>query len=492
MAACRLAWKPRSIGRSGQKSKIMTSPDTSAHGEPAGNASWSGEFRATLTLAWPLVLSQLATVAMSTTDVVMMGWLGPVPLAAGTLGSSVIFPLVFFGIGTLTAVAAMCAQELGARRYRGVRRTVRQGLWISAAMTVPFTVVIWNGRDLLLLMNQDPEIAALAEDYMRAAVWLLFPSFAFIVLRNFISAHGRPRAALVATLCAIVVNGFADYALMFGKFGFPRWELFGAGLATTVMHFFMAAFLLGFVLRDRRFKRYWVLARFWKSDWPRFFELLKVGVPSGFMTLAEAGLFAIAAFLIGQFGAAPLAGHAVALQCSAVTFMIPLGISQAATVRVGLAWGRGDQDAIGKAGYSAIALGVLVMVPAATVFWVFGRTLSGFYLDLDDPSHAPAIGFAVSYLAVAAVFQLVDGGQAIAAGALRGLNDTRVPMMLAMVCYLGLGFGSAGILAFEFDFQGVGVWSGLAIGLAAACVALVWRFARRQGLGLTRPGRVLG
>lgn len=472
----------------------MTSPDTPARREPSepGTAtSWSREFRATLTLAWPLVLSQLATVAMSTTDVVMMGWLGPVPLAAGTLGSSIIFPLVFFGIGTLTAVAAMCAQELGARRYRGVRRTVRQGLWISAVMTVPFTVVVWNGGDLLLLMNQDPEIVALSEQYMRPAVWLLFPGFAFIVLRNFISAHGRPRAALVATLCAIVVNGFADYALMFGKFGFPRWELFGAGLATTIMHFFMAAFLLGFVLRDRRFKRYWVLARFWRSDWPRFLELLKIGVPSGFMTLAEAGLFAIAAFLIGQFGAAPLAGHAVALQCSAVTFMIPLGISQAATVRVGLAWGSGDEDAIGKAGYAALGLGVLVMFPAATAFWVFGRSLSGFYLDLEDPSHAPAIAFAVSYLAVAAVFQLVDGGQAIAAGALRGLNDTRVPMMLALVCYLGLGFGSAGVLAFELELQGVGVWSGLAIGLAAACVVLVWRFVKRRDLGLTRLGRVL-
>lgn len=471
----------------------MTSPETPARTEPsdsATNSSWSGEFRTTLTLAWPLVLSQLATVAMSTTDVVMMGWLGPVPLAAGTLGSSIIFPLVFFGIGTLTAVAAMCAQELGARRYRGVRRTVRQGLWISAAMALPFTVVVWNGRELLLLMNQDPEIVALSEEYMRAAVWLLFPSFAFIVLRNFIAAHGRPRAALVATLCAIVVNGLADYALMFGKLGFPRWELFGAGLATTIIHFFMAAFLLGFVLSDRRFKRYWVLARFWRSDWPRFLELLRIGVPSGFMTLAEAGLFAIAAFLIGQFGAAPLAGHAVALQCSAVTFMIPLGISQAATVRVGLAWGRGDEDGIAKAGYSALGLGVLVMFPAATAFWVFGRTLSGFYLDLDDPSHAPAIGFAVSYLAVAAIFQLVDGGQAIAAGALRGLNDTRVPMMLALVCYLGLGFGSAGVLAFELDFQGVGVWIGLAIGLAAACVALVWRFVKRRDLRLTRPERI--
>jgi MATE family multidrug resistance protein len=458
----------------------------SAEGDRSVRASWSKEFRATLTLAWPLVLSQLATVAMSTTDVIMMGWLGPLELAAGTLGSSIVFPFVFFGLGLLTAVAAMCAQELGARRYRGVRRTVRQGLWISVIMTVPFTVVIWNGRDLLILMNQDPEIAALSEVYLRSAVWLLFPGFVFIVLRNFISAHGRPRAALVATVLAIMVNGLADYALMFGKFGFPRWELLGAGLATTIMHFFMAVFLLGFVLWDRRFRRYRIFGRFWRADWPRFFELLKIGVPAGFMTLAEAGLFAIAAFLIGQFGAAPLAGHAVALQCSAVTFMIPLGISQAATVRVGLAWGRGDEDGIGRAGLAALALGGLVMFPAATSFWVFGRELSGLYLDLNDVSHAPAIGFAVSYLAVAAAFQLVDSGQVIAAGALRGLNDTRVPMIFARVGYLGLGFGSAWLLAFNFALDGVGVWSGLAVGLAAACIVLVWRFLDRRRLGLTR------
>jgi MATE family multidrug resistance protein len=458
---------------------------------PIATLSWSGEFRATLVLAWPLVLSQLATVAMSTTDVVMLGWLGPVSLAASTLGTSVIFPFVFFGMGVLTAVAAMCAQELGARRYRGVRRTVRQGLWISVMMALPFTVLIWHGRELLILMNQDAATAALAEPYLRTAVWSLLPSFVYVVLRNFASAHGRPRVALVVTVVAIFVNGLADYALIFGKFGFPRWELFGAGLATTIMHIFMAAAMLGYVLWDRRFRRYRILGRFWRSDWPRFLELFRIGVPAGFMTLAEAGMFAIAAFLIGPFGSAPLAGHAVALQCAAVTFMVPLGISQAATVRVGLAWGRGDQTGIGRAGATSQALGFGFAVPAAAVFWIFGRELTGLYLDLDTPANAPAIEFAVSYLAVAAVFQLVDGGQAIAAGALRGLNDTRVPMMLALFCYLGLGFGSAVVLAYEFGLEGAGVWTGLAIGLAAACLALVWRFAARRRFGLGLPRRAL-
>ena len=447
--------------------------------------SWGAELSATFRLAWPLVLSQLATVAMSTTDVVMMGWLGPSSLAAGVLATSLIFPLSFFGIGLLTAVAAMCAQELGARNLRGVRRTVRQGLWISAAMAVPFSILIWNGRSLLLLLHQDPDTAGLAQEYLKAAGWQFLPAFMFIVLRNFIAAHGRPRAAMAATLIAIAVNAAADYVLMFGKFGLPRWELFGAGLATSIVHLFTVVVLFGFVLSDRKFRRYAILVRLWKPDWPRFFAMLSIGVPAGLMVLAEASLFSGAAFMIGQFGAAPLAGHAVALQCTAVTFMIPLGISQAATVRVGLALGRGNETAIGQAAGASLGLGVIVMAPAALAFWIFGRELTGMFLELGDPVNGPAIGFAVSYLAVAALFQLVDGGQVIAAGVLRGLNDTRAPMLIAMACYLGLGFGAAGLLGFRYDLGGVGVWLGLALGLTAACAALCWRIGHRRRLGIT-------
>jgi MATE family multidrug resistance protein len=446
---------------------------------------WGTELSATFRLAWPLVLSQLATVAMSTTDVVMMGWLGPSSLAAGVLATSLILPLSFFGIGLLTAVAAMCAQELGARNLRGVRRTVRQGLWVSVAMAVPFSILIWNGRSLLLLLHQDPDTAELAQDYLRAAGWQFLPAFIFIVLRNFIAAHGRPRAAMVATVIAIAVNAGADYVLMFGKCGFPRWELFGAGLATAIAHLFMAAVLFGFVLSDRKFRRYAILTRLWKPDWPRFSAMLRIGVPAGLMVLSECSLFSGAAFMIGQFGAAPLAGHAVALQCATVTFMIPLGISQAATVRVGLALGRGDETAIAQATGASLGLGVIVAAPAALTFWILGRELTGMFLELGDPVNGPTIGFAVSYLAVAALFQLVDGGQVIAAGVLRGLNDTRAPMLIAIACYLGLGFGTAGLLGFHYDLGGVGVWLGLALGLAAACAALCWRIVYRQRLGLT-------
>lgn len=466
----------------------LTDLEQPAEPAAATRAAWPGELRALIALAWPLALSQLATVAMSTTDVVMMGWLGPLPLAAGTLASSLIFPCIYFGIGVLTAVAAMCAQELGARRFRGVRRTVRQGFWISALMFVPFFLLIWNGQTVLLLLYQDPEASALAEDYMVSAVWVVFPAFILTVLRNFISAHGRPRAAMIATLVGILVNAAANYVLIFGKFGFPRLELFGAGLATTIVHVFMAAAVLGFVLWDRKFRRYAVLFRLWKSDWPRLLELLRIGIPSGLTLLSEVAMFASASFLIGTLGAAPLAGHAVALQSSAISFMIVLGLSQAATIRVGLAVGRGDRAAIGRVGGAALPLGIATMLPAAYVFWMHGREITGLFLDLHTPGNAEAIGFAVSYLAVAAIFQIADGGQVIAVGLLRGLNDTRMPMLIGFLCYIVMGFSAAVLLSFGFGLGGVGVWMGLALGLGGAAVALSWRFARRERLGLLPIG----
>lgn len=445
---------------------------------------WRAETGALLRLGWPLALTQLATVAMSTTDVVMMGWLGPTELAAGVLASSLVFPCIFFGIGILTTVAAFCAQDLGARRYKGVRRTVRQGVWIAILISMPFSLFIWNGRAIMIATGQDPEVSALAEGYLHATVFQVLPAFVFIVLRNFTSAHNRPRAALVVIIVAIGVNAIADYGLMFGNFGLPRLELVGAGIATAVVQVFMALVMGAYVLRDRRYRRYHLAVRFWKPDWPRFRQMLRVGIPTGFMVLAEVVLFSAAGFMIGRFGADQLAGHAVALQCASVTFMIPLGLSQAATVRVGLAVGRGDALGIGRAGYAALGAGLLVMAPGVLAFWFLGEPLTSLYLDLEDPASQSAVTYAVSFLAVAAVFQVVDGIQVLCAGVLRGLNDTRTPMLIAIVSYVGLGISAAWCLGFEAGLEGAGVWWGFAVGLAAAAVALTWRFARRHRLGL--------
>ncbi len=433
-------------------------------------------------LSLPLVGSQLAAIAMATTDVIMMGWLGPTQLAAGALGSAIYMPIMHFGFGVATAVAPMAAQALGARDFRGVRRSIRQGFWVAAAFGAIFAVPLWQSGHIFVLVGQKPELAALAQGYLRAALWGLIPLLWVIVLRGFLTAHARPRAVFVVMVVGIGVNALGNYALMFGNFGFPRLELVGAGLSTSVVDAFMALALIAFVLRDRRFRRYVLFARFWRSDWPRFVEVVRLGTPIGLMVLAESSLFGAAGLLMGLIGTAELAAHAIALQCAAVAFMVPLGISQAVTARVGLAVGARDHDGIGRAGWVGLWLGIAFTSISAAVFWLAGESLVGLYLDIDDARNAPVVGLAVSFLLIAALFQLVDGAQVIGAGALRGLRDTRVPMFLAIFGYWIVGMPTSAALAFWLDLGGQGIWIGLAVGLTVVAALVVWRFHRRERL----------
>lgn len=447
-----------------------------ARGGGAGRVL-TDEVRATVALSLPIALTQIAQISLNTTDVVMTGLLGPHALAAGQLGSSLFFPMYIAAIGVLFATAAIFAQELGARRYKGVRRTVRQGFWVIATLTLPAWLYFWHAEVILVhALGQEPALAARAAEYARGAMWG-FPFMAgFSLLRNFIAAHSRPRAALWILTCGIAANAFADWVLMFGKLGFPRLELFGLGLATSMVQTAMCLALLGVVLADRRWRRYRLLARFWRPDWPRFREVWAVGLPIGLTKLAEAGLFAASGFLVGLLGVDALAGHAVALQYAAIAFMIPFGVAQAATVRVGLAVGRGDPEGARRAGRAAMLVGLLVVIPLALVFVSAGRPLAGLFLSAEDGHGEAAVAHAVTFLAMAGLFQLADGGQAVAAGALRGFKDTRVPMVIALAGYWIVGIGTAVLLAFPLGYGGVGVWSGLALGLAVVWGALVLRF----------------
>lgn len=448
---------------------------------PSGGL-WRREIWETLCLSAPLAFTQLAMIGINTTDIVMMGWLGPEDLAAGALGMNIYIPLFLFGLGIATVVAPMVAQALGGRDFKGVRRTVRQGFWLTLAFSVVFSLVIWNGRWIMLLFGQEADVALRADAYLKAVTWALLPSLWFVVLRCFVTAHSRPRSALIITLLAVGVNAVGNYGLMFGNFGLPRWELMGAGITSSVVSWLMFAALLGFVLWDRRFKRYAILLRFWRPDWPRFRELFRLGLPIGLTLLAETGLFSGAAFLMGLISTEALAAHAIALQCAAVAFMVPMGISQAAVVRVGLAAGSRDAAAVGRAGWASLIVGTLFMTGSALVFWFAGRQLVGLFLDLDLPANQEVIQLAVSFLVIAALFQLVDGAQVIGVSALRGLKDTKVPMWLALTGYWGVGFGTSAVLAFPLGLDGTGVWIGLAVGLAFVAVAAVWRFHRRAVL----------
>jgi MATE family multidrug resistance protein len=451
--------------------------------------SWSAEIRATLSLAWPLMLTNLAQTAMTTTDVVLIGRLGPDSLAAAALGTNLFFGFLIFAIGIVTATAPMIARELGRNRYsvRDVRRTFRQGLWAAVAVSVPVWAILWHAEILLLWLGQEPALAEKAGRYMRTLQWSILPFLGYIVVRSLISAMERPMSALWVGLAAIVLNALAGYALIYGRFGFPRLELAGAGIATT---FSSAALFLGLALYlvvDRRFRRYRFFGRFWRADWARFRAIWRLGLPIGLALAFEVTIFNAAAFLMGIIGADSLAAYAIAIQIASLTFMLPLGLNQAVTVRVGRAFGAGDRDGIRRAGWTAYFLGLAFMSTTATVMLLAPRPLVSAFIDLDHPANAAVVALAVSFLAYAGLFQVFDGAQVIGSGMLRGLHDTRVPMIFCAIGYWGIGLPLGAALGFAAGLAGAGIWIGLAAGLAVVAALLTSRWIMRERLGLTGP-----
>jgi MATE family multidrug resistance protein len=456
-------------------------------GDVLATATWGEELRATFTLAWPLVIAQLAQNALQVTDVIMLGWLGPSYLAAGALATAFFIPFLLLGIGIAGAVAPLVAQARGARDVKAVRRVVRQGFWaaiVMSAILIPFLLQI---RFIFNLFGQDPATTVMAEQYMQIAVWSVIPQLGIIVLRSLLSAFDSTRIILVITVAGVVVNAIINYLLIFGNFGFPRLELRGAATATLLTNCVMFALMLAYVLRHRHFKRYYILIRFFKPDWPRFRQIFRIGVPIGFTILAEVGLFTGAAFLMGWLGTDAVAAHAIALQIASMAFMVPLGVGMASTVRVGIAYGRRDREAIGKAGWVAIIVGTTFMAFATLLFLTAGPMILPLFLDPDKPANTHALQLAATYLVVAGIFQIVDGAQVVAAHALRGLNDTTIPMIVAIIGYWAVGMPVAYVFGFVVGWRGVGIWSGLAAGLAFVAVILVARFAMRDRLGLTAP-----
>lgn len=450
--------------------------------------TWGGEFRALLQLGWPLIVAQLAQNALLTTDVIMMGWLGPKYLAAGALANALFIGAQLFGVGVVGAVAPMVAQARGAGDIKSVRRIVRQGIWVALILAIIITPLVWNIRPIYAAIGQDPELSALAEHFVHYAVWLLLPAFLIIVFRSFLSAHGATRAILVITVAGVFVNAACNYALMFGNWGFPRLELAGSGISTTTVNVVMLVLMVAYTLTHRRFRRYAIFHRFFETDWPHFRQMWAIGLPIGFMLLAEVGLFTTAALLQGWIGEQSVAAHAIALQLTSIAFMVPLGLSQATTVRVGLAYGERNPEGVRKAGWTALVATLAFMSTTATLFFLAAPQLVGLFLDTSDPASAGVLSLAATFLLVAALFQLADGTQVAMGAALRGLSDTNMPLIIALVGYWAIGAPIAWLLGFPLGMKGLGIWFGLAVGLATVAVVLTARWALRDRLGLTtRP-----
>jgi MATE family multidrug resistance protein len=324
----------------------------------------------------------------------------------------------------MLATVPMMAREVGRRRnsVRDLRRTVRQGLWVAVLVALPIWALLWNGERILLAMGQEPALARDAGHYLRTLQWGLLPFFLYVVLRSFIASLERPGWATVVAFIGVIINLVGNLVLVFGHLGFPEMGIVGSGLATSIANFSMFIGMILVVTLDRRFRRYRLFGRFWRADWQRLRQLLWLGLPIAAMMAFETTLFNAAALMMGLIGASSLAAYAVVIQLCSVSFMIPLGINQAATVRVGIAYGSHDPEAIARAGWTSYAMGVGFMALSALVMMTLPRLLLSAFIDVDSPANAEVVMLATGFLAVAALFQIVDGAQAVAAGMLRGLQ----------------------------------------------------------------------
>lgn len=444
------------------------------------------ELRATLWLAGPLALANILQMAVYAIDVIFVARLGQEALAASSLAVA-MFGLLMFGFSSLTgAVAPLIAAEMGRGRHavREIRRSVRMGLWLSVACGLAGMGICLAAEPLMLASGQQPRIAAKAADFIALLSIGMIPMIASNVLRTFVSAMGRPVFATAVTALAIVVNGLGNWLFVFGNLGAPALGLAGSAVSSVLTG---VATLIAYALAissDRRLRRYSVFGRWWRPEWQRLREIVRIGIPIALTIVAEMGLFSSAAFLMGRIGAAELAAHAIALQIAAFFFQVPFGIGQAATIRVGYHYGARNPAGMGRAGWAAVLSCLGFQLASAALMLFAPRLLLSAYVELGDPANSALIALAVQFLAVGAAFQLADGVQAVAAGALRGLQDTRVPMVIALFSYWLPGFGTAIALGLLSPMAGTGVWVGLASGLMFAAVLLLWRWYRREALRL--------
>ncbi|HWK40546.1 MAG TPA: MATE family efflux transporter [Croceibacterium sp.] len=449
-------------------------------------STWRGEMAATLRIAAPLAAANMLQMLIYAMDVIFVARLGEESLAASSLAISLFGLMMWCFSGMTGMVAALIAAELGRHRHavREVRRSTRMAMWLGLVLGLGGMIVCLFGHEIMLLAGQDPHVAQLAGGFMGVIMWAMVPMVFANVLRSVVSALGRPIFATAITGLAVGVSALANYAFVFGHLGAPAMGLNGSALASVLTALFMLAAYVIAIQANRQLRRYRLFGNWWRPEWQRLKELIRTGAPVALTILAEAGLFSGAAFLMGLIGASQLAGHAIALQVAALAFQVPFGVGQAATIRVGYHYGARDNAAAGRAGWVAIVAGTGFMVLTASIMLFAPKLVLGLYVDTDAPRNAALMGFAMQFMVVAAAFQLFDGLQAVAAGSLRGLRDTRVPMIYALFGYWVPGLGTAIGLGFFTPLAGLGIWMGLAVGLIVVALLMVQRWHRRGRLGL--------
>ncbi len=433
-----------------------------------------------LRLAGPLIASQLAHMLMVFTDTVMMGKLGKLALAGGGLGAASYNLVSFFCVGVMAAVGTLVAIRHGANDPAGATRLTQAGLWLAWGMALVAALILWNLKPILLKLGQVEANVQLASEFLITLPLALPGLLSFMALRGFTSGLGRATPVMVISLCGVAANFGLNYAFIYGLFGLPHWGLMGIGLVTAVVTNTMALALALYIRYHRAYAAYPIHKGLMGLSHTSLNELWRLGLPIGGTYAVEVGLFTFAAFCMGAMGSTQMAAHQIALQSVSMAFMVPVGISYAVTMRIGLHYGAGNLLLARTAGRMGIAFGGLLMLSFGILFWAAPHAVISLFLDIDDPAYKDVVELAVKLLAVAAWFEILDGTQTIAMGAIRGLKQSRITFFIGLASYWMVGAP----LAWGFGFLGhqgaVGVWWGLAIGLLCSAIALTYAFERKS------------
>jgi MATE family multidrug resistance protein len=379
--------------------------------------------------------------------------------------------------GVLLGVSPIVSQATGAGDEETCGRATRQGLWLGLFLFAPAFVLYWNAYPILIWLNQSPETAAASSAYLRAISWGLLPALWTMGLRGLLEGRSNTKPIMLIFFFGVALNVFANDALMFGRYGLPAFGLVGTGYASSIVYLSIFA-MLG-IYTSKKYASLKIFTRLRTPDASMLSEVIRLGGPIG-MTLAfEAGMFSAAAIAMGTLGKNELAAHQIALQTASISFMIPLGLAIGTSVRVGQAIGSGSVKRAELAGYIGMLSCIFVMCLTGLMFWLLPRQIIGLYVDMESVANQPLIEFAISFLAIAAMFQIVDGLQVAASGSLRGLKDTKAAMILTLISYWGVGCVVGAYLCFRTELAGSGLWLGMTTGLGTAAVLLTARFRYR-------------
>lgn len=434
------------------------------------------ELSETAKLALPMVLTQFGQLAMMMTDLVFIGRFGPDALAAAALGGRVYLLGLAFGVGLLAPIAPLAAQAFGAHSVAVIRRLLRMGLWAAVLISIAIMAFALHGEQILLALGQAPVAARLAQQYLFGLAWGAAPALCFQAIRSFMGAVNRPKPVLWITIGAVPVNALFAYLLIYGKLGLPRLELLGVGLATTLVNCGMFSVGLWFATTRHPFRDYHVLAHLWRFDWPLMRQLITIGTPNSIASLIGYGTISAATLLAGLISTSALAAHQIALQVATPLFLIAFGISMASAVRVGHAVGRNDAPGIKRAGLVAMLLGIVIIATLTLAVIAARFEIAEMFLDESAGDADATIGLAAKLLLVGATFFISDAMASIAAGGLRGLKDTRVPLLFASISYWPIGFSLSYVLSLKIGLGAIGIWIGLSIGTTVYALLLVLRF----------------